>query len=252
MVVICDDPDRENEGDLCLAAEFATAEKLAFMACQARGLICLSLPPERCDHLDLPLMVPANAGTDATGFTVSIEAREGVTTGISAVDRARTIQVAMAHDTARADLVRPGHVFPLRARPRGVLERRGQTEASVDLTRMARLRPGGVLCEVMNDDGTMARGPQLAALPPALASLVTVDQIAVYRRQAELAVTAVPGRRRAGVVGDQLLGGVHLVRAVDAEAGPPRPSRPGSRRREVVARPSSRTSTLPLPGPTYS
>jgi 3,4-dihydroxy 2-butanone 4-phosphate synthase / GTP cyclohydrolase II len=192
MVVICDDPDRENEGDLCLAAEFATAEKLAFMACQARGLICLSLPPERCDHLDLPLMVPANAGTDATGFTVSIEAREGVTTGISAADRARTIQVAMAHDAAPSDLVRPGHVFPLRARPRGVLERRGQTEASVDLTRMAGLRPGGVLCEVMNDDGTMARGPQLAAfcrrhsLP-----LVTVDQIATYRRRAELAVTAV-------------------------------------------------------------
>ncbi|HEU0192922.1 MAG TPA: 3,4-dihydroxy-2-butanone-4-phosphate synthase [Gaiellales bacterium] len=192
MVVICDDPDRENEGDLCLAAEFATAEKLAFMACQARGLICLSLPPERCDHLGLPLMVPANAGTDATGFTVTIEAREGVTTGISAADRARTIQVAMAHDTVAADLVRPGHVFPLRARPRGVLERRGQTEASVDLTRLAGLRPGGVLCEVMNEDGTMARGPQLAAfcrrhsLP-----LVTVDQIATYRRRAELAVTAV-------------------------------------------------------------
>jgi 3,4-dihydroxy 2-butanone 4-phosphate synthase / GTP cyclohydrolase II len=192
MVVICDDPDRENEGDLCVAAEFATAEKLAFMACQARGLICLSLPPERCDHLDLPLMVPANAGTDATGFTVSIEAREGVTTGISAADRARTIQVAMAHATVASDLVRPGHVFPLRARPRGVLERRGQTEASVDLTRLAGLRPGGVLCEVMNEDGTMARGPQLAAfcrrhsLP-----LVTVDEIATYRRQAELAVTAV-------------------------------------------------------------
>jgi 3,4-dihydroxy 2-butanone 4-phosphate synthase / GTP cyclohydrolase II len=192
MVVICDDPDRENEGDLCLAAEFATAEKLAFMACQARGLICLSLPPERCDRLELPLMVPANAGTDVTGFTVSIEAREGVTTGISAADRARTIQVAMAHGTVAADLVRPGHVFPLRARPRGVLERRGQTEASVDLTRLAGLRPGGVLCEVMNEDGTMARGPQLAAfcrrhsLP-----LVTVDEIATYRRRAELAVTAV-------------------------------------------------------------
>ena len=144
------------------------------------------------EQLGLPLMSAHNGTRHQTAFTISIEAREGVTTGISAADRARTIQVAMAHDTAPSDLVRPGHVFPLRARPRGVLERRGQTEASVDLTRMARLRPGGVLCEVMNDDGTMARGPQLAAfcrrhsLP-----LVTVDQIATYRRQAELAVTAV-------------------------------------------------------------
>jgi 3,4-dihydroxy 2-butanone 4-phosphate synthase / GTP cyclohydrolase II len=190
MVVICDDPDRENEGDLCLAAEFVTAEKIAFMACQARGLICLSLPPERCDALDLPLMVPDNEGTDATGFTVSIEARTGVTTGISAADRARTIQVAISPHAGPSDLLRPGHVFPLRARRRGVLERRGQTEASVDLTRLAGLRPGGVLCEVMNDDGTMARGPQLAAFCRRYSlPLVTVEELAAFRRAAEPAFT---------------------------------------------------------------
>ena len=143
-MVVCDDPDRENEGDLCLAAEFVTAEKIAFMACEARGLICLSLPPHRCDELELPLMVPHQNGNEATGFTVSIEASTGVTTGISAADRARTIQVAIDPASGPADLNRPGHVFPLRARPRGVLERRGQTEASVDLTRMAGLTPGEV------------------------------------------------------------------------------------------------------------
>ena len=131
MVVVCDDPDRENEGDLCMAAQFVTAEKIAFMACEARGLICLSLPSQRCDELELPLMVPANDGCDATGFTVSIEARTGVTTGISAADRARTIQVAIDPDSGPEDLVRPGHIFPLRARPNGVLERRGQTEAAI-------------------------------------------------------------------------------------------------------------------------
>ncbi len=122
MVVVCDDPDREDEGDLCMAAEFITPQAIAFMACQARGLICLALPEERCDELDLPLMVPANHGSDATGFTVSIEAATGVTTGISAADRARTIQVAVDPATRPADLVRPGHVFPLRARTRGVLD----------------------------------------------------------------------------------------------------------------------------------
>jgi 3,4-dihydroxy 2-butanone 4-phosphate synthase/GTP cyclohydrolase II len=192
MVVVCDDPEREDEGDLCMAAEFVTPQAIAFMACQARGLICLSLPEERCDELELPLMVPANQGTDATGFTVSIEAATGVTTGISAADRARTIRVAVDPAARPCDLVRPGHVFPLRARTRGVLERRGQTEAAVDLTRLAGLTPGGVLCEVINDDGTMARGPQLAAfcrrhgLP-----IVTVEHIAGYVRSLEPAVTAV-------------------------------------------------------------
>jgi 3,4-dihydroxy 2-butanone 4-phosphate synthase/GTP cyclohydrolase II len=192
MIVVCDDPDRENEGDLCMAAQFATAEKIAFMACEARGLICLSLPPERCDELELPLMVPSNSGCDATGFTVSIEARTGVTTGISAADRARTIRVAIDPDSRPADLVRPGHIFPLRARPNGVLERRGQTEASVDLTRLAGLTPGGVLCELMNADGTMASGVQLQAfcrrheLP-----IVTVEQIATHLNAVAPAISAV-------------------------------------------------------------
>jgi 3,4-dihydroxy 2-butanone 4-phosphate synthase / GTP cyclohydrolase II len=192
MVVVCDDPDRENEGDVCMAAELVTPEAIAFMACNARGLICLSLPEERCDELDLPLMVPANAGTDVTGFTVSVEAATGVTTGISAADRARTIRVAVNPGSAPSDLVRPGHVFPLRARRRGVLERRGQTEAAVDLTRLAGLTPGGVLCEVINDDGTMARGRALETfcrrhdLP-----VVTVEHIAGYVRMLAPAVTAV-------------------------------------------------------------
>jgi len=192
MVVVCDDPDREDEGDVCMAAELVTAEAIAFMACNARGLICLSLPEERCDELDLPLMVPANAGSDVTGFTVSIEAATGVTTGISAADRARTIRVAVDSESGPPDLVRPGHVFPLRARRGGVLERRGQTEAAVDLTRLAGLTPGGVLCEVINDDGTMARGRDLQSfcrrhqLP-----VVTVEHIAGYVRALAPAVSAV-------------------------------------------------------------
>jgi 3,4-dihydroxy 2-butanone 4-phosphate synthase/GTP cyclohydrolase II len=192
MVIVCDDPDREDEGDLCMAAEFVTAKAVTFMACQARGLICLSLPEERCEELELPLMVPARNGSDATGFCVSIEAATGVTTGISAADRARTIQVAVDPATGPDDLVRPGHVFPLRARTRGVLERRGQTEAAVDLTRLAGLTPGGVLCEVMNDDGTMARGPQLLAFSRRhTLPVVTVDEIATYLRSSAPAISAV-------------------------------------------------------------
>jgi 3,4-dihydroxy 2-butanone 4-phosphate synthase / GTP cyclohydrolase II len=192
MVIVCDDPDRENEGDLCMAAEFVTAKAITFMACQARGLICLSLPEERCDELDLPLMVPSRNGSDTTGFCVSIEAATGVTTGISAADRARTIQVAVDPTAGAGDLVRPGHVFPLRARPRGVLERRGQTEAAVDLTRLAGLTPAGVLCEVMNDDGTMARGPQLLAFSRRhTLPVVTVDEIATYLRSSTPAISAV-------------------------------------------------------------
>ena len=192
MIVICDDPDREDEGDVCFAAEFATAEKIAFMAVHARGLICLSLPEERCDELDLPLMVPENTGSDATGFTVSIEATSGVTTGISAADRARTIQVAVDPAARPTDLARPGHIFPLRARSRGVLERRGQTEASVDLARLAGLTPAAVLCEVMNDDGTMARGPMLGAFCRKHAlPVVTVEELALYRRETLPAITAV-------------------------------------------------------------
>jgi 3,4-dihydroxy 2-butanone 4-phosphate synthase/GTP cyclohydrolase II len=192
MVVVADDPDRENEGDVLIAAQFVTPQAIAFMAREARGLICLSLPAERCDELALPLMVPAQSGPHSTGFAVSIEAATGVTTGISAADRARTIRVASHPESGPKDLVRPGHVFPLRARAGGVLERRGQTEAAVDLTRLAGLTPAGVLCEVMNDDGTMASGHQLSSfcrrhgLP-----LVTVEELSAHRLASELAVDLV-------------------------------------------------------------
>jgi 3,4-dihydroxy 2-butanone 4-phosphate synthase/GTP cyclohydrolase II len=161
MVVIADDEDRENEGDLCIAAEFVTPEWINFMAKHARGLICLSLSAEICDALALPPMSARNTSKFGTAFCESIEAAEGVTTGISAADRAHTIQVAIDPRSVPRDLARPGHVFPLRAREGGVLVRAGQTEAVVDLARLAGLRPGGVICEIMNDDGTMARVPQL-------------------------------------------------------------------------------------------
>jgi 3,4-dihydroxy 2-butanone 4-phosphate synthase/GTP cyclohydrolase II len=161
MLVIVDDEDRENEGDLTIAAEKVTPEVINFMARHARGLICLSLSAELCDTLHLPQMSSRNTSRFGTAFTESIEAAEGVTTGISAADRARTILVAIDASSKPADLVRPGHVFPLRAREGGVLVRAGQTEAAVDLARLAGLRPGGVICEIMNDDGSMARVPHL-------------------------------------------------------------------------------------------
>jgi 3,4-dihydroxy 2-butanone 4-phosphate synthase/GTP cyclohydrolase II len=163
MVIIVDDEDRENEGDVMIAAEKTTPEAINFMARYARGLICLSLSEQRVKELDLPLMVSDNTSPYNTAFTVSIEAREGVTTGISAYDRARTILTAIDPDTKRDDLVRPGHVFPLMARSGGVLFRVGHTEASMDLARLAGLTPAGVICEVMKDDGTMARLPDLEA-----------------------------------------------------------------------------------------
>jgi len=161
MVVVVDDEDRENEGDLTMAAEKVTPEAINFMARFGRGLICLSLTEERCDYLRLAPMTNANESPFGTAFTESIEAREGVTTGISAADRARTIRVAVDPASRAADLVRPGHIFPLRARSGGVLVRAGQTEASVDLARIAGLNPSGVICEIMSDDGTMARVPEL-------------------------------------------------------------------------------------------
>ncbi len=163
MVILVDDADRENEGDLCMAAEKATPEAINFMAKYGRGLICLTLTGDRIRQLRLPMMVDegANECTFGTAFTVSIEARNGVTTGISAHDRAITVQAAVADDARPEDLVRPGHVFPLRARDGGVLVRTGQTEGSVDLARLAGLKPTGVICEIMNDDGTMARMPEL-------------------------------------------------------------------------------------------
>src|SRR5512134_3137312 len=152
MIILVDDEDRENEGDLCMAAEKVTPEAINFMAKHGRGLICLSMSPDRVEHLRLPMMVRDNRARFETAFTVSIEARHGVTTGISAADRAHTILTAIADDVKPDDIVSPGHIFPLRARKGGVLVRTGQTEGSVDLSRLAGLKPAGVICEVMNDD----------------------------------------------------------------------------------------------------
>ncbi|TMK39723.1 MAG: bifunctional 3,4-dihydroxy-2-butanone-4-phosphate synthase/GTP cyclohydrolase II [Actinobacteria bacterium] len=183
MVVVVDDADRENEGDLTIAAQFVTAEAINFMAKEGRGLVCLSLTPDRCNELGLDLMAAKNESPFETPFTVSIEAREGVTTGISAHDRAHTIQVAIDPESRPSDLVQPGHVFPLKARPGGVLERAGQTEAAVDLARLAGLNPSGVICEVMNDDGTMARVGDLESYCARHGlKMVTVADLIAYRR----------------------------------------------------------------------
>jgi 3,4-dihydroxy 2-butanone 4-phosphate synthase/GTP cyclohydrolase II len=184
MVILTDDEDRENEGDLCLAAEKVTPAAVNFMAKYGRGLICLSLTEEKVKQLRLPLMVDeaVNSSSFGTAFTVSIEARQGVTTGISAKDRAHTIKTAVRDDCRPDDLARPGHVFPLRARKGGVLVRAGQTEGSVDLTRLAGLKPAGVICEVMNDDGTMARMPELEQLSKAHGlPIVSVADLISYR-----------------------------------------------------------------------
>jgi 3,4-dihydroxy 2-butanone 4-phosphate synthase/GTP cyclohydrolase II len=186
FVVVVDDPDRENEGDLVIAAQFATPQAINFMATHARGLICLCLTEERADALNLRPMTEHNETPLGTAFTVSVEAREGVTTGISAADRSHTIQVAIAPDAKPYDLVQPGHVFPLRAKPGGVLERMGQTEAAVDLARLAGLNPSGVVCEIMNDDGTMARVPDLVPYCDRHGlKMVTVADLVEYRRRHE-------------------------------------------------------------------
>ncbi|CAM8779057.1 3,4-dihydroxy-2-butanone 4-phosphate synthase [Burkholderia pseudomallei] len=161
MVILVDEEDRENEGDLVLAAEFVTPEAINFMARYGRGLICLTLTQERCKQLNLPLMTYRNGTQYGTAFTVSIEAAEGVTTGISAADRARTIATAVAHDVRPEHIVQPGHVFPIMAQPGGVLVRAGHTEAGCDLTALAGLTPAAVICEIIKDDGTMARLPDL-------------------------------------------------------------------------------------------
>ncbi len=161
MIILMDDEDRENEGDLVMAAEHVTPEAINFMAKHARGLICLTLTQERCKQIDLPLMVGRNGTQLGTNFTVSIEAAEGVTTGISAADRAKTVQVAVARNAKPSDIVQPGHIFPLMAQPGGVLHRAGHTEAGCDLARMAGKEPAAVIVEIMNDDGTMARRPDL-------------------------------------------------------------------------------------------
>ena len=192
MVIVVDDEDRENEGDLTIAAEKITPDAINFMARYGRGLICLAMTPERLDELEIPLMVSRNSSRFETAFCVSIEAKRGTTTGISAADRAATVLAAIDPSTKSSDLVRPGHVFPLRARSAGVLVRAGQTEAAVDLARIAGLRPAGVICEIMNEDGTMARVPQLSsyALEHDLL-MITVADLITYRMRTESLVRCV-------------------------------------------------------------
>ncbi|HET6509970.1 MAG TPA: bifunctional 3,4-dihydroxy-2-butanone-4-phosphate synthase/GTP cyclohydrolase II [Baekduia sp.] len=231
MVVVVDDPDRENEGDLVMAAEFATPQAINFMITEARGWVCLTLTPERCAELDLPLMSEGNAQAQRTPFTVTIEAAEGVTTGISAVDRAHTIRTAADPARGADAIVKGGHVNPLRARPGGVLERAGHTEASVDLARLAGCTPAGVICEILNPDGTMARVPQLAEYCAHHdLKLITIADLIAYRRRTERQVeriveTAMPTRhgdfRAVGY--RSLLDGKHhvaLVKGDLASGGP--------------------------------
>jgi 3,4-dihydroxy 2-butanone 4-phosphate synthase/GTP cyclohydrolase II len=196
IVVVVDDEDRENEGDLTIAAQFATPAAINFMAIHGRGLICLCLTEERCDELELRPMTDRNETPFGTAFTVSIEAREGVTTGISAHDRSRTIQVAIDPTNGPHDLVQPGHVFPLRARPGGVLQRAGQTEAAVDLARLAGLIPAGVVCEVMKEDGTMARVPDLIEFCARHElKLISVASLIEHRRRTEKLVDRISSVR---------------------------------------------------------
>src|SRR6185503_20276865 len=192
MVIIVDDEDRENEGDLACAAERVTPEIVNFMATHGRGLVCLPMEGERLDALQIPLMVQDGTALRGTAFCVSIEAKRDVTTGISAADRARTIRLAVDPTTQPSDLARPGHVFPLRARPGGVLKRAGHTEAIVDLCRLAGLAPAGVLCEIMNADGTMARLPELVPFAQAHGlALVTIADLIRHRMRTERLVTRI-------------------------------------------------------------
>jgi 3,4-dihydroxy 2-butanone 4-phosphate synthase / GTP cyclohydrolase II len=203
FVVVVDAADRENEGDLTIAAQFATPEAINFMATYGRGLICLCLTEERCEELGLRQMTDRNETPFGTAFTISIEAREGVTTGISAPDRAQTMQVAIDPSKGPGDLVQPGHVFPLRARRGGVLQRAGQTEAAVDLARLAGLNPAGVVCEIMRDDGTMARVPDLIPYCEQHGiKMVTVEDLIEYRRQTEKLVERMTSVRLPTAYGD--------------------------------------------------
>jgi 3,4-dihydroxy 2-butanone 4-phosphate synthase / GTP cyclohydrolase II len=225
MVIVCDDEDRENEGDLTLAAQFATPEAVNFMAKEGRGLICLSLTPERCDELGLDLMAAKNESSFETPFTVSVEARAGVTTGISAHDRAHTIQVAIDPESSPRDLVQPGHIFPLKSRPGGVLERAGQTEAAVDLARLAGLNPSGVICEILNDDGTMARVNDLVTYCERHGlRMITVADLIAYRRRHDRLIERVVSTKLPTGFGDfeavgyrELHSGKHHVALVKGE-----------------------------------
>ena len=225
MIIIVDDEDRENEGDLVCAAEKATPEMINFMARHARGLICLPLTEERCDELHLTTQVADNTSFLGTAFTVSIDARRGVTTGISVADRATTIQVAVDPQTRPQDLARPGHIFPLRAKRGGVLVRPGQTEASVDIARIAGLYPAGVICEIMNEDGTMSRLPQLQEFAEAHnLKMITVADLVRYRiskeilvkRAVETVLPTVYGRFRAVAYENIINGDMHLAMVMGA------------------------------------
>jgi 3,4-dihydroxy 2-butanone 4-phosphate synthase/GTP cyclohydrolase II len=203
FIILVDDEDRENEGDLVIAAEKVTAHAVNFMAKHARGLICLALTPDRVEELQLPPQAIENTATFGTAFTVSIDARKGITTGISAADRATTIHAAIDPKTKPADLARPGHIFPLKAQKGGVLKRAGQTEGSVDLSRLAGLAPAGVICEIMNEDGTMARVPELAKFAKAhKLKMVTIKALIEYRMQRETFVKRAASARLPTIFGD--------------------------------------------------
>ena len=215
MVILMDDEDRENEGDIIIASECVTAEHINFMAKHARGLICMPMTRERCERLKLPLMAPRNGSGFGTKFTVSIEAATGVTTGISAADRARTVQAAVARDAKAEDIVSPGHIFPLMASPGGVLARAGHTEAACDLARMAGFEPSGVICEIMNDDGTMARRPELEVFAAEHGLKIgTIADLIHYRLLHERTVQRVSEQ-----VLDTELGAFNLVTYRDALEG---------------------------------
>jgi 3,4-dihydroxy 2-butanone 4-phosphate synthase/GTP cyclohydrolase II len=203
FIILVDDEDRENEGDLVMAAQHVTPQAINFMARHARGLICLALTPQRVDALHLPPQAVENTATFGTAFTVSIDARHGITTGISAADRATTIHVAIDPKAKPADLARPGHIFPLKAQHGGVLKRAGQTEGSVDLARLAGLIPAGVICEIMNEDGTMARVPELATFAALhKLKLVTIKALIEYRMQRETFVRRMASARLPTMFGD--------------------------------------------------
>ena len=220
MFVLVDHEDRENEGDLVIPAQMATPDAINFMATHGRGLICLSLPAARIDALGLPLMSPKNSSRHETAFTLSIEAREGVTTGISAHDRARTVSVAIDPSKGAADIATPGHVFPLRARDGGVLVRAGHTEAAVDIARLAGLNPSGVICEIMKDDGSMARLPDLIAFAQKHGLKIgTISDLIAYRRRhdnliaerEQRPVTAHGGEWLMRIFADETQGAEHIV-----------------------------------------
>ncbi|HEX8956395.1 MAG TPA: bifunctional 3,4-dihydroxy-2-butanone-4-phosphate synthase/GTP cyclohydrolase II [Burkholderiaceae bacterium] len=220
MVILVDEEDRENEGDLVLAAEFVTPEAINFMAKYGRGLICLTLTAERCEQLNLPMMTSRNGTSYGTNFTVSIEAAEGVTTGISAADRARTVQVAVARNAKPADIVQPGHIFPLKAQKGGVLMRAGHTEAGCDFAELAGLTPAAVICEIMKDDGTMARLPDLMEFAEEHGLKIgTIADLIHYRSKTESIVERIgerdmrtaQGTFRAIAFRDKPSGGAHLA-----------------------------------------